>query len=315
MKRGILFAILVALVVVGIYSVKEWMPVMAIAGTSMQPQLKQGDAVFISKLDASEAKVGDVIVFSVPPLIQSNYHYPAIVAHRIIEITEFQNELAFKTKGDNTAEDPFVVPSSDLRGQVSGRVPYLGHIILFLQSKQGMIFAIIALVLIGIELYFDEIRHGRRRLQRGIFAPVIEQNQEIAKKQQETSQMTVEALEKFSAAVAEYAKHLASHTSAIQGLSEASHELKRGAAEQNRVLSAIMETVVKADAASAVKLQDSTAHKPETKKAQYKTIELRKTTPPQKTAEPKYHKALQKGLVNYNKEHAPATRDPSKKRD
>ena len=54
---------------------------------------------------------------------------------------------------------------------------------------------------------------------------------------------TEQALEKFAGAIAEYAQHLASHTSAIQGLSEASHELKRSAAEQNRVLIHLMENL------------------------------------------------------------------------
>ena len=39
-----------------------------------------------------------------------------------------------------------------------------------------------------------------------------------------------------------YAQHLASHTSAIQGLSEASQELKKSTAEQNKVLMRLLET-------------------------------------------------------------------------
>ena len=56
---------------------------------------------------------------------------------------------------------------------------------------------------------------------------------------------TEKALEKFAAAIELYAQHLSSHTSAIQGLSEASHELKRSAAEQNRVLAHLFESVTK----------------------------------------------------------------------
>ncbi|NIM07551.1 MAG: hypothetical protein GTN65_18535, partial [Armatimonadetes bacterium] len=47
----------------------------------------------------------------------------------------------------------------------------------------------------------------------------------------------------FATAMAEYAEHLKSHTSAIQGLAEASHELKRGAADQNKVLEHIVEAL------------------------------------------------------------------------
>jgi len=55
---------------------------------------------------------------------------------------------------------------------------------------------------------------------------------------------TEQALIQFSGAVSEYAKHLASHTSAIQSLAEASQELKKGAAEQNRVLTMIIDDVI-----------------------------------------------------------------------
>lgn len=47
---------------------------------------------------------------------------------------------------------------------------------------------------------------------------------------------TEKALESFAAAMQEYARHMASHTSAIRGLSEASQALKNSAAEQNQIL-------------------------------------------------------------------------------
>jgi hypothetical protein len=47
---------------------------------------------------------------------------------------------------------------------------------------------------------------------------------------------TEKALEGFYNAMQLYARHLASHTSAIQGLAEASQSLRGSAAEQNRIL-------------------------------------------------------------------------------
>ncbi|MCJ7606089.1 MAG: hypothetical protein MUO19_08695, partial [Dehalococcoidales bacterium] len=169
-----------------------------------------------------------------------------------IALTDFQDGLAFKTKGDNTAEDPFVVPSSELRGEVNGKVAYLGYGLLFLQSRQGMIFAIVALTLLAVYMYGGELERSGSSIHRGIFAPVIREekraSREISRKLEATEtkmSATENALEKFAGAVAEYAQHLASHTSAIQGLSEASHELKRGAAEQNKVLAALLENIGK----------------------------------------------------------------------
>jgi hypothetical protein len=128
---------------------------------------------------------------------------------------------------------------------------------------------------------------------------------------------TEQALLQFSAAVSEYAKHLASHTSAIQGLSEASHELKRGAAEQNRVLSAIMDNMVNANSGTPVQTVKPQAasmpQKPSSKKQLYKTVELRKPAEKPKSAEPNYHKALKKGLIDYTQEHAAISKDSTQK--
>ena len=157
--------------------------------------------------------------------------------------------LGFRTKGDNTGEDPFTIRPDDIRGTVGRQIPYLGLPLLFFQSQQGVIFAVIALGLLALFLYGGEISRGGGWVHRGIFTPVIMEekraNRLLARKMEATEKkmdMTEQALEKFSAAVAEYAKHLASHTSAIQGLSEASQELKKGAAEQNRVLAAWWKT-------------------------------------------------------------------------
>ena len=54
---------------------------------------------------------------------------------------------------------------------------------------------------------------------------------------------TEQTLRELTEAISEYALHLKSHTAAIQGLSEASQELKRSAAEQNRVLADLVDAI------------------------------------------------------------------------
>ena len=81
---------------------------------------------------------------------------------------------------------------------------------------------------------------------------------------------TERALQELSTAVAEYALHLKSHTAAIQGLSEASQELKSSAAEQNRVL---------ADLVNAIK-QVPSQTEPDT------TVEQEPAPPPDKSIHP-----------------------------
>ena len=116
-----------------------------------------------------------------------------------------------------------------------------------------MIFTIVTPVLLAILLYSLEIIRGVNLLFRGIFSPVIDEQRYINR--QLTSQMeangkkindTEEALQGFSAAISQYARHLSSHTSAVQGLAEASQELKLSSAAQNRVLMDLMKSAEEA---------------------------------------------------------------------
>ena len=254
MKRAIGLILATVACIVAFLSVRGNLPFMPIYGSSMEPTLTSGSLLMIDPIDPQDVKIGDIIVYDVPPMVREYYNYPHTVSHRVIEIMTSPS-LGFRTKGDNTGEDPFTVRPQDIRGTVGTQIPYLGLPLLFFQSEQGVIFAIIALILLAIFLYGGELRQGGNWLHRGVFSPVINEekraNRMLSRKIEATEKKmdsTEQALEKFSLAVAEYAKHLASHTSAIQGLSDASQELKKGASEQNRVLSAIMENVAKTSA-------------------------------------------------------------------
>ncbi|MFC1874473.1 signal peptidase I [Chloroflexota bacterium] len=256
---GLLF--MIAACIAGFLSIRGMLPFMAVFGTSMEPELHAGNLILLERVDAKDVEEGDIIVFTIPSAVREYYNYPQVVAHRVIKIRNTEAGLTFRTKGDNTGEDPFSVRPQDLLGQVSKQISYLGFPLLFFQSQQGLIFIVIALFMLAIYLYADEISHGRQKLHRGIFAPVIQENQyssqhleqriESTEKEMERRvettekgmEQTQQALNSFATAMAEYAKHMQSHTSAIQGLSEASHELKRGAAEQNRVLARMLEHV------------------------------------------------------------------------
>jgi len=216
----------------------------------MEPALRPGSLLTIESVPAGDIRAGDIIVFDVPSIVRDYYNYPPVVAHRVIEVKNSPS-LCFRTAGDNTGKDPFFVRPGDLRGMVGTQVPYLGLPFLVFQNRQSTILAVIALVLLFLFLYNGELKSGGRLLHRGIFAPVIREAKQsnliLTGKIESAERMmrsTEQSLEKFSAAIAEYAQHLASHTSAIRGLSEASHELKKGAAEQNRALSYLMENYI-----------------------------------------------------------------------
>ncbi len=248
MKRALTLIILIAACIVGFLSIRGTMPFLPVFGTSMEPEFKAGNLILIEEISPSDVKVGDIIVFEVPAAVREYYNYPPLVAHRVININP--ETMTFRTKGDNTGEDPFTVRAQDLKGTVGQQIPYLGLPLLFFQSDYGLIFTIIALSLLALYLYSSELSRGRQTVQRGIFAPVIEETQRssrILERRIETTEKgmvgTQQALNSFASAIAEYAGHLKSHTSAIQGLSEASQELKKGASEQNKVLIRLMETM------------------------------------------------------------------------
>jgi hypothetical protein len=110
-----------------------------------------------------------------------------------------------------------------------------------------MIIIIIALVILVTLFFGGNIVNLGRLLLLSIFSPVIDEekrlNRSLTRQIEENEKKinaTETALKEFSAAVAEYAHHLSSHTSAIKGLAEASQELKEGGAAQNRFLEALI---------------------------------------------------------------------------
>jgi signal peptidase I len=271
MKRAIGLIFLFITCVAGFLTIKGTLPFMPIYGSSMEPTLQSGSLLTIKPVNPGDIKAGDIIIYNVPQMVREYYNYPAVVSHRVIEIKTTPS-LGFRTKGDNTGEDPFTVRAIDIRGTVGKQIPYLGLPLLFFQSQQGMIFVVIGLVLLTVFLYGGELLRGGSTIHHNIFSPVINEEKrnsrvltrkiEAAEKKIDT---TEQALNSFSSAIGEYAQHLASHTSAVKSLAEASQELKKGAAEQNRVLISMVENIIKpreAQVAPAHKIEPTAPQKP-----------------------------------------------------
>lgn len=218
-------------------------PFTAIASKSMEPVFTQGDLILTDEVLPTEVEEGDIIIFTVPAPIREKYGYPPSIAHRVIKVDTSGGGLSFRTKGDRTGEDPFTVLPKDITGKYRSSIPQLGYLVLFFYSKQGLIFVVSAGLIFLVYSFTGELSHGGQRLRRGIFAPIVEQNEELAHRQEQTSQMSSKALEQFASAMGEYAGHLKSHTAAVKDMASASQELKRGAGEQNKVLIRLMETM------------------------------------------------------------------------
>lgn len=253
MKRAILPVLITAVCITGFLSMRGTLPFIPVADASMEPALESGSLLMISTKNPQEIKAGDIIVCNVPSTFRDYYNYPPAIARRVISVDTYPS-LSFQTAGDNTGADPFTVQPQEVRGTTASQIPYLGLPLLLFRSTQGLVATVIVLALLTIFLYRGEIMRAGSALHRGMFAPVIDEERRTSRiltQKIETTERrmgtTEQALEKFASAIGDYAQHLASHTSAIQGLADASQELKTSAADQNRVLSYMLETIEQFD--------------------------------------------------------------------
>lgn len=99
---------------------------------SMEPDISPGDAVIVKSSDPANIESGDVITFE-----RSADSTP--VTHRVVEVVDTEDGPAFRTKGDaNENADPALVPADSVTGEVWMVIPYLGHVVLFANTPQGI---------------------------------------------------------------------------------------------------------------------------------------------------------------------------------
>ena len=117
---------------------------------SMDPYIKSGDLIICKKTDAKDVSKKDVISFFDPAGNGSS-----IVTHRVIDIIEKDGKIYFQTMGDNNnTEDRDLVSEDKLVGVYKIRIPYAGHVALFMQSTAGLILCVVLpiVLLIGYDV-------------------------------------------------------------------------------------------------------------------------------------------------------------------
>lgn len=118
---------------------------------SMYPLIESGDLIICHTAEAEDIEEGDVIAFFDPAGNGSS-----IVSHRVIEVTEFNGEVAWRTKGDNNnTEDRLLVTEDDLVAEYEGtRIRGAGNIALFMQTTPGLIVCVVVplLLLVGYDV-------------------------------------------------------------------------------------------------------------------------------------------------------------------
>lgn len=118
---------------------------------SMYPVIESGDMIICRTAEAEDIRVGDVIAFFDPA-----GNGTSIVTHRVLEVTEQNGQIAWRTKGDNNnTEDRLPVPADKLVATYEGtRLPGFGNVALFMQTTPGLIFCVICpmLLLVGYDM-------------------------------------------------------------------------------------------------------------------------------------------------------------------
>lgn len=103
---------------------------------SMRPEFDTGSIVFVREVPPEEISIGDVITF------RSQFNEESLTTHRVVDI-ESNGALKFITQGDaNEVNDPNPVAAENLVGKVTGSVPYIGYLLDFVQTRQGLILLI-----------------------------------------------------------------------------------------------------------------------------------------------------------------------------
>ena len=105
-----------------------------IATGSMQPEIDPGDVILVEKIKdmdgINELKIGDIIQFKRDSIL---------ISHRIIDISEGEEGINFKTKGDNnSSEDEELVKPENIKGKIVYSIPKVGLLTLLIKSEDGV---------------------------------------------------------------------------------------------------------------------------------------------------------------------------------
>jgi len=109
---------------------------MPVLSGSMEPFISTGDMIVATNIDPQDIKKDDVITYRI--------NQNTLVTHRVIEITNENGRLMFKTKGDaNNVEDQAFVSSEQLVGRLIFNIPKGGYLANFIKTPVGFILIIL----------------------------------------------------------------------------------------------------------------------------------------------------------------------------
>ena len=245
MKRACILIILVVFCIIGFLAIWGNLPFTAVSGSGTASGLRSGELLVINQVAPDVVQEGDIVAYNVPDHLRQLYAYPPVIAYKLAEVIGDESGVMLRLQADAIGDEPLLVNVNDIRGVVASNIPYLGYPLLLFRGGVGTVLFIIVIFLLALVMYSREIADRIGRLIRTTVTPVVEENRRIELELSRRFDATERALEGFSVAVRTYAQHLASHTSAIRGLSDASQALKGSASEQNRILGHLSASIIR----------------------------------------------------------------------
>ncbi len=160
--------------------------IVMIVSPSMEEVIEEKSYILIEKIDASEIKTGDIIMFySDDPAIKGKLN-----THRVVGIVGDNEE--FVTKGDNNpVEDKYTAKAENVVGIYRKNMPGLTAVLRFFLSKGGL--AVIIVLFVGLTTFLvapEFIKYSRERA-------AEKENQTDEQKQAEIDRLVQEELQKL----------------------------------------------------------------------------------------------------------------------
>jgi len=122
-------------------------------GTSMEPNLRDGDALWVKQLDIADVKVGDIVTLG---------YSEGSITHRVTNIEPISSDsYLVLTKGDaNPFTEEWKISSDDTVAVMAARVPFGGYVLEFLASILGRALLIGAVATLLVVLLRRRWNHG-----------------------------------------------------------------------------------------------------------------------------------------------------------
>jgi signal peptidase len=123
---------------------------------SMEPSIKRGDVLVSDPIEASKAKVGDVITFEDPD------DHGTLITHRVRATQRLGDDVLFVTRGDaNEGVERWRAPADAEIPRLSYRVPKLGYASLTAEDPQKrLILGGLLMVVLGTALAWRRRIHA-----------------------------------------------------------------------------------------------------------------------------------------------------------